>query len=214
VALRPQPRTRPIRVALRVADRAARARIAGACEDAGIAVVGADEAQEDGQWDADLGADIVVADQPVDTAVPVIALVSGGEDAWPGDARAVVPADIDAATLAAVVTVVAAGLVVMPRDDLGEGDVSEDDLDEESAHSWSDPVDGAGIDDLPIILTPREREVLALLAEGASNKAIARALAVSVHTAKFHVASLTEKLGAHGRLEAIAIAIRAGLVMV
>jgi DNA-binding CsgD family transcriptional regulator len=92
--------------------------------------------------------------------------------------------------------------------------LGEDDLDEQSADSWSDPVDGAGVDDLPIALTPREREVLALLAAGASNKAIARALAVSVHTAKFHVASLTEKLGAHGRLEAIAIAIRAGLVMV
>ena len=58
------------------------------------------------------------------------------------------------------------------------------------------------------------REVLALLAEGASNKAIARVLGVSVHTAKFHVASLTEKLGAKGRLEAVAIAIRSGLVMV
>ena len=58
-----------------------------------------------------------------------------------------------------------------------------------------------------------EREVLALLAEGASNKGIARALGVSVHTAKFHVASLTEKLGATGRLEAVAIAIRSGLVM-
>jgi DNA-binding CsgD family transcriptional regulator len=56
--------------------------------------------------------------------------------------------------------------------------------------------------------------VLALLVEGASNKAIARALGVSVHTAKFHVASLTEKLGAKGRLEAVAIAIRSGLVMV
>jgi DNA-binding CsgD family transcriptional regulator len=65
-----------------------------------------------------------------------------------------------------------------------------------------------------VILTPREREVLTLLAAGASNKAIARTLGVSVHTAKFHVASLTEKLGASGRLEAVAIAIRTGLIMV
>ena len=190
-----------------------RTRIADACADAGIAVADAGVTPDD----AGLVADIVVADQAVNTAAPVIALISGRDDAWPGDARAVVPADIDAATLAAVVTVVAAGLVVMPRDDLdGDdldgGDFDEDALDEESAVGWPDPVDGAG--ELPIALTPREREVLALLAEGASNKAIARALAVSVHTAKFHVASLTEKLGAHGRLEAIAIAIRAGLVMV
>ena len=65
-----------------------------------------------------------------------------------------------------------------------------------------------------VALTAREREVLALLAAGASNKAIARALGVSVHTAKFHVASLTEKLGASGRLEAVAIALRTGLIMV
>ena len=62
-------------------------------------------------------------------------------------------------------------------------------------------------------LTGREREVLALLAEGASNKAIARALSISVRTAKFHVASVTEKLGAGGRQEAVAIAIRSGLLM-
>jgi len=63
-------------------------------------------------------------------------------------------------------------------------------------------------------LSLREREVLALLAEGASNKEIARALALSIHTVKFHVAALTEKLGARSRGEAVAIAIRAGLVMV
>ena len=64
------------------------------------------------------------------------------------------------------------------------------------------------------MLTPREREVLALLAAGASNKAIALALDLSVHTVKFHVASLIEKLGAGSRLEAVAIAIRTGLIMV
>jgi DNA-binding NarL/FixJ family response regulator len=201
--LEPPYRTRPIRVALRVADRALRARIAYACEDAGIVVADTDEAQAD----ANSGADIVLADQPVKTAAPVIAVSSGEEnegwrEAWSDDVRAIVPADIDAVTLTAVVFVVAAGFAVMRRDD----------IDAESVVHWPDPVDGA--DELPIALTPREREVLALLAEGASNKAIARALAVSVHTAKFHVASLTEKLGAHGRLEAIAIAIRAGLVMV
>jgi DNA-binding CsgD family transcriptional regulator len=43
------------------------------------------------------------------------------------------------------------------------------------------------------ILTPRELEVLALLAEGVSNKVIARQLDISVHTAKFHVGSLLDK---------------------
>jgi DNA-binding CsgD family transcriptional regulator len=61
-------------------------------------------------------------------------------------------------------------------------------------------------------LTPRELEVLALLAEGASNKAIARRLGISVHTAKFHVASLLDKLDAVGRTDAVAQAARRGVI--
>jgi DNA-binding NarL/FixJ family response regulator len=62
-------------------------------------------------------------------------------------------------------------------------------------------------------LTARELEVLKLLAEGASNKMIARELAVSVHTAKFHVASILEKLDATGRTDAVAHAVRLGVLM-
>src|SRR5205823_8452734 len=62
-------------------------------------------------------------------------------------------------------------------------------------------------------LTAREREVLSLLAEGASNKEVARKLGISVHTAKFHVASLLEKLDATGRTDAVAHAVRLGLLM-
>ena len=62
-------------------------------------------------------------------------------------------------------------------------------------------------------LTAREAEVLALMAEGASNKAIARRLAISAHTAKFHVASILDKLDAAGRTEAVAQAARLGLLM-
>lgn len=63
-----------------------------------------------------------------------------------------------------------------------------------------------------LALTPRETEVLALLAEGASNKLIARRLAISVHTAKFHVGSLLDKLDATGRTDALAHAVRLGLI--
>jgi DNA-binding CsgD family transcriptional regulator len=63
-------------------------------------------------------------------------------------------------------------------------------------------------------LTAREIEVLRLLAEGASNKLIARALGISVHTAKFHVTSILEKLDAASRTEAVTSAIRLGLLMV
>jgi two-component system, NarL family, response regulator DevR len=61
-------------------------------------------------------------------------------------------------------------------------------------------------------LTEREREVLALVADGLSNPAIASALIVSVHTVRNHVANLCAKLGAHSKLEALAIAIRLGLL--
>ena len=61
-------------------------------------------------------------------------------------------------------------------------------------------------------LTPRELDVLALLAEGASNKTIARQLGISVHTAKFHVGSLLDKLDATGRTDAVAHAARRGVI--
>ncbi|WP_050402547.1 response regulator transcription factor [Bradyrhizobium embrapense] len=61
-------------------------------------------------------------------------------------------------------------------------------------------------------LTPRELDVLALLAEGASNKMIAQRLGISVHTAKFHVGSLLDKLDATGRTDAVAHAARRGVI--
>jgi two-component system nitrate/nitrite response regulator NarL len=61
-------------------------------------------------------------------------------------------------------------------------------------------------------LTPREREVLEQLALGLTNREIAERLGVSPHTAKFHVNSLLGKLGATSRTEAVAIAVRSGLV--
>jgi len=61
-------------------------------------------------------------------------------------------------------------------------------------------------------LTEREREVLALVAEGLSNAAIAERLVVSVHTVRNHIASLSAKLGAHSKLEALSIAVRRGLL--
>jgi DNA-binding NarL/FixJ family response regulator len=62
-------------------------------------------------------------------------------------------------------------------------------------------------------LTPREREVLALLADGLTNKAIAARLGMSEHTAKFHVNAILGKLGASSRAEAIVRAARMGLIV-
>jgi DNA-binding NarL/FixJ family response regulator len=62
-------------------------------------------------------------------------------------------------------------------------------------------------------LTARELEVLAAMADGVSNKAIARRLGISFHTAKFHVAAILAKLDADSRTEAVAKAAQLGLVM-
>jgi DNA-binding NarL/FixJ family response regulator len=72
----------------------------------------------------------------------------------------------------------------------------------------SPPVD----DDLED-LTSREREVLELLADGLSNRRIAKRLEISEHTAKFHIASILGKLDARTRTEAVVIAVRRGLLL-
>ena len=70
----------------------------------------------------------------------------------------------------------------------------------------------AGSDGAEPSLSPRELQVLSLLAEGASNKEIARRLGISVHTAKFHVSQLIDKLDAIGRTDALAQAARRGVI--
>jgi DNA-binding CsgD family transcriptional regulator len=74
------------------------------------------------------------------------------------------------------------------------------------------PENGETVRDGEASLTAREAEVLALLAEGASNKQIARRLGISVHTAKFHVGQVLDKLDAPGRAGAVAHAARRGVI--
>ncbi|HEY3116523.1 MAG TPA: response regulator transcription factor, partial [Chloroflexota bacterium] len=75
------------------------------------------------------------------------------------------------------------------------------------------PAEEAAADqELEQLLTPREREVLDLLATGLPNKIIARRLQISEHTVKFHVASILGKLGAASRTEAVTRAIQRGLL--
>ena len=61
-------------------------------------------------------------------------------------------------------------------------------------------------------LTPREHEVLALLADGLGNKEIAHRLDISEHTIKFHIRSILGKLGASSRTEAVSRGLRSGLI--
>ena len=64
------------------------------------------------------------------------------------------------------------------------------------------------------ILTPREIEVLRMIADGLGNKEIASKLSISDHTVKFHISSIFAKLGASNRAEAVTLGIRHGLIMV
>jgi NarL family two-component system response regulator LiaR len=61
-------------------------------------------------------------------------------------------------------------------------------------------------------LTPREREVLALIVEGKSNLEIGRELGISLSTARFHVSTIIDKLGAANRTQAATLAVKFGLV--
>jgi DNA-binding NarL/FixJ family response regulator len=80
-----------------------------------------------------------------------------------------------------------------------------------SGRRWSETDDSADLDG-PEPLTPREVEVLELLAEGLANKAIAERLGISDQTVKFHVGSISGKLGAANRTDAVRRAVRRGLI--
>ena len=116
---------------------------------------------------------------------PVTSLTIVGEAETEADARAAgLSAD---AYLAAPGTADDRPAAFTPRDDANEAAVTE-------------------------ALTPREMQVLELLAEGMPNKAIARQLDISDQTVKFHVAQVCGKLGAINRTDAVRRAVRRGLI--
>ena len=116
--------------------------------------------------------------------------------------RAVLPRRATAEEILQAVLAAAAGLVVLHPDAI--------DLLLPVLSSVTQPVDEAN----PVqALTPREIEVLGMLAEGLGNKAIARRLSISEHTVKFHVSSIFTKLNARSRTEAVTLGARQGLIM-
>jgi DNA-binding NarL/FixJ family response regulator len=141
-----------------------------------------------------------------DIAVVIITDRSGAMEALQAGAVAVLSQRTDGEGLHAAIRAAAEGLTTLAgeyRNLLVEGtEVAgglEGVMEEEPAH---------------VDLTPRELQVLQLLAQGASNKTIARRLEITPHTAKFHVASIVAKLAATGRTDAVAKAMRLGLVMI
>jgi len=154
-------------------------------------------------------ADIRITDAAAEDAdaadVPVIVLAEGGRawDALLAGAAAVLDDSSDGATLNAAIHAVAQGLTLLSDTFRRELLIDRADTDE-----LADP------EPAPVDLSSRELQVLHLLAEGASNKVIARRLGITPNTAKFHVASIVAKLGAIGRTDAVARAMRLGLVMI
>jgi len=120
--------------------------------------------------------------------------------------RGVLPREAGADEIVAAVEAVAVGLLALPAE-------LADELLALLARVAPEPVAAAASPTTGISLTPREREVLTLLAQGLANKAIAPRLHISEHTVKAHVASIFEKLGAGTRAEAVVTAARLGILM-
>ena len=142
---------------------------------------------------------------PADGVAPAIVLLSAdAQPAWSSEVlrlgvRAMLPRDAAPAEVLAAVEAASTGLAVVDPHDL------------EALLSASNP---AAPSAESTVLTPRELEVLRLMAEGAANKNIAWKLGISEHTVKFHVASILAKLNASTRTEAVAIGIRKGMILI
>jgi len=167
---------------------------------------------------ADVDVVVAVVDRPERFALPTtgegdplaqrwVLLVDGDRDAaaeWLlRGARAVLPRDAEGREILAAIEAVHAGLAVVPAPVVAA-------LAPPAARRGAPRLTGS-VAHTP--LSPREREILALLAEGLGNKIVAARLGISEHTVKTHVASIFQKLDADTRAEAVAIGARSGLIL-
>jgi DNA-binding NarL/FixJ family response regulator len=143
------------------------------------------------------------------TGGPAVVLTNEDQPAWTADAlrsgvRALLPRDAPPAAILAAVNGAASGMALIDPQEL------------ESLLAVSAPsqaMEAAGVAPASP-LTPRELEVLRMMADGAANKEIAWRLGISEHTVKFHVASILGKLDAGTRTEAVARGLRSGLILI
>jgi len=147
--------------------------------------------------------------QAASAAGAALVLLADASAGWTADAlragaRAVLPRDAAPRSVVAAIDAAAAGLTVVdptvaaalvPAAATGGATRASSDVESDE-------------------LTPREREVLHMLAEGLGNKQIAGRLGISEHTVKFHVASIFAKLHAGTRTEAVMLGARRGLVVI
>ena len=149
---------------------------------------------------------------------PAFILIGAGQSDWVRDALrsglvwAALPRAASSDQIIAATEAVSAGLVALDAETFSALLSRSSPIDDLS----SAPPDEGRLPTVapePDALTPREREVLEMLAEGLSNKEIAWRMKISEHTVKFHVASIFAKLDVSTRTEAVMQGIRKGLVM-
>ncbi len=191
----PRPRGRGRLVLLEAKDPARRRELAALLAAAGHAPV-----EAAAPWEVAL-VDLAPGEEPPGIAGgPLVLLADHVEpDADPAAVVSVLPRRAPARQVEAAVSAAAAGLVVRlpgaaPPPPPG------------FARDEPAPPGGAAL------LTPREVEILAMIGEGASNKAVARRLGISAHTVKFHLEAVFRKLGAATRAEAVARGLRQRLI--
>jgi DNA-binding NarL/FixJ family response regulator len=192
-------------------------------QDAGLVLVAASDAFEpsDGEID-ESHPDVIVVDAGPEASLPLPLLLEqrldgegtpivvlledlGGElgaRALRAGARAVLARTAAPEEIRAAVRAAAAGLASLPAG------LARAVLDGQSGDGVRAPVESG-----ERTLTPREREILALLGEGLVNKEIGVQLGISEHTVKTHLAAIYEKLEVSNRAEAVAQGLRRGLVM-
>jgi len=155
---------------------------------------------------SDLALPLELAPDFVHNAPALVVLVDNAPIEWVAEAYthgvvAVFPRDVRADELHGAVQSAGAGLVTLTRENyaaLGLG-----------ARVLRTSTTANDIE----LLTPRETEILGMLADGLANKEIAVRLHISSHTVKSHVQSLFAKLGADTRAEAVAVGVRRGLIL-
>ncbi len=131
---------------------------------------------------------------PTIALLPDAAVVS---DAWSAGARGLLLRDTSAENLASAIATVVQGLAVIEP-------TFANNLLPSREQTPAPPIEE---------LTPRELQVLRLMAEGQSNKTIAHELGISEHTVKFHVNAILGKLNVQSRTEAVVHATRLGLIL-
>jgi len=141
---------------------------------------------------------------PHDGGTPAIVLMIAEPAVWAAEAlragvRGVLPLDAGVEEIEAALAAAAVGLITLHP--------------EATAALMPSTAPARPLTAATQSLTPRELEVLAMLAEGLGNKTIARRLGISEHTVKFHIGSIFTKLGAQSRTEAVTLGARQGLIM-